>query len=130
MARPKKRKTPREPRPGGRGAPSSAARLDLLAQAQKMQEEMDRVQEALAEEVLEVTVGGGAVRVEITGQQQVRTIEIDPELLDPEEVDMLQDLLVVAINQAIEKSQALAAERMQAVMGNFSLGGLSFPGLL
>ncbi len=130
MARPKKRKTPRGPRPGGRGAPPAAAQLDLLAQAQKMQEEMDRIQEALAEEVLEVSVGGGAVRVEITGQQQVRAIEIDPELLDPEEVDMLQDMLVAAINQAIEKSQALAAERMQAVMGNFSLGGMSFPGLL
>ena len=95
-----------------------------MAQVQKMQEEMARVQQALAEEVLEVTVGGGAVRVTITGQQEVRAIEVDPELLDPEEVEMLQDMLVAAINQAIEKSQALAAERLQAVTGGLSLPGL------
>ncbi len=98
--------------------------MDLMAQVQKMQEEMARVQQALAEEVLEVTVGGGAVRVTITGQQEVRAIEVDPELLDPEEVEMLQDMLVAAINQAIEKSQALAAERLQAVTGGLSLPGL------
>ncbi len=98
--------------------------MDLMAQVQKMQEEMAKVQEALSEEVLEVTVGGGAVRVLITGQQEVRAIEIDPELLDPEEVDMLQDMLVAAVNQAIEKSQALAAERLQSVTGGLSLPGL------
>jgi len=99
--------------------------MDLMARVQKMQEEMAKAQEALADEVLEVSVGGGAVRVKITGQQQVRAIEIDPELLDPEEVEMLQDMLVAAVNAAIEKSQAVAAERLQAITG-----GLSLPGLL
>ncbi len=123
MARPKKRKTPRGGRGGGMlggGNPT-----DLLAQVQRMQEEMEKMQAALAEETLEVTVGGGAVRVVITGQQVVRSIEIEPELLDPEEADMLQDMLVAAVNQAIERSQALAAERMQSITG-----GLSLPGLL
>ena len=98
--------------------------MDLLSQVQKMQEEMEKVQAALAEEVLEVTVGGGAVRVEITGQQVVRAIEIDPDVLDPDDVEMLQDMLVAAVNQAIEKSQALAAERLQAITGGISLPGL------
>ena len=124
MARPKKRKMPRGMKSSGLGGFGGGSPMDLMAQVQKMQEEMARVQQALAEEVLEVTVGGGAVRVTITGQQEVRAIEVDPELLDPEEVEMLQDMLVAAINQAIEKSQALAAERLQAVTGGLSLPGL------
>lgn len=99
--------------------------MGLMAEVQRMQEEVEKIQAALAEETVEATAGGGAVRVVITGQQMVRDIEIDPDLLDPEEVDMLQDLLLAAINQAIEKSQTLAAERMQALTG-----GLSLPGLL
>ena len=125
MARPKKRKAPRGMRPSGLGGLGGGSRMDLMAQVQKMQEEMAKIQDELAEEVLEVSVGGGAVRVTITGQQEVRSIEIDPELLDPEEIDMLQDMLVAAINQAIETSQARAAERLQAITG-----GLSLPGLL
>ncbi len=125
MARPKKRKPARGARPGGVGGGLGSNPMDLMAQVQKMQEEMARVQESLAAETLEVTVGGGAVKVVITGHQEVKAIEIDPDLLDPEEVEMLQDLLLAAVNQAIERSQALAAERMQAVTG-----GLSIPGLL
>ncbi len=125
MARPKKRRTPRGAKPAGLGGLGGGSPMDLMAQVQKMQEEMAKAQEALADEVLEVSVGGGAVRVKITGQQQVRAIEIDPELLDPEEVEMLQDMLVAAVNAAIEKSQAVAAERLQAITG-----GLSLPGLL
>lgn len=125
MARRKKRKAPRGAKPSGLAGLGGGSSMNLMAQVQKMQEEMARVQEALAEEEVEVSVGGGAVRVRITGQQEIRAIEIDPELLDPEEVEMLQDMLVAAMNAAIEKSQALAAERLQAITG-----GLSIPGLL
>ncbi len=125
MARPKKRKPARGSRPAGLGGGLGTHPMDLMAQVQKVQEEMARVQEALAEETLEVTVGGGAVKVVITGQQVVKAIKVDPDLLDPDEVDMLEDLLLAAVNQAIERSQALAAERMQAITG-----GLSIPGLL
>ncbi len=121
MARPKKRKSARPTRPSGAGKSSPT---DLMAQVQRMQEEMERVQAELAEELVEVSVGGGAVRVVITGQQVVREVEIDPDLLTPEDVEMLQDLLVAAMNQAIEKSQALASERMGALTS-----GLSIPGL-
>jgi len=95
-----------------------------MAQVQRMQEEMERVQAELAETLLEVSVGGGAVRITITGQQEVRSVEIDPDLLTPDDVDMLQDLLLAAMNQAIEKSQALASERMGAITGGLSLPGL------
>ncbi len=81
--------------------------------------------EALGDEVVEVTAGGGAISVAITGHQRIRSITIDPEVVNPEDVEMLQDLIVAAVNEAIEKSQGLAAERMGALTG-----GLGIPGLL
>ena len=106
---------------------------NMLKQIQKMQEDMVKAQEALAEETLEIQVGGGAVTIVITGHQRVKSITIKPEALDtsdPEWATDLQDLLVVAVNQAIEQSQARAAERMEAVSGGLNsmlpggLGGL------
>jgi DNA-binding YbaB/EbfC family protein len=101
----------------------------MLSQVQKMQEDMAVAQETLANEFTTVTVGGGAITVEISGQQRVKAIAINPELLDPEELEMLQDLLVSAVNQAIEQSQAMAAQRMEAISSGVSglndmLGGL------
>lgn len=96
---------------------------DMLAQMQQMQQQMAETQEALANETLTVTAGGGAISVTITGHQRVQAIEIAPELIDPEEVDMLQDLLVAAVNQAIEQSQAMSAERMEGITGG--MGGLN-----
>jgi DNA-binding YbaB/EbfC family protein len=115
---------------GGFGGPGMGANPNaLLKQFQKMQEDMVKAQEALAEETLEVQVGG-AITVVISGHQRVKAITIKPELLDtsdPEWATDLQDLLVVAVNQAIEQSQQRAAERMEAVsggMGNMLPGGL------
>ncbi len=98
--------------------------MDLLEQVQRMQEEMAQVQQSLAEEIVEVTVGGGAVRAVMTGSLNLKELHIDPDLLDPEDVDMLQDMIISAVNQAIAKAQELAAERMGAITG-----GLSIPGL-
>jgi hypothetical protein len=95
---------------------------NMMAQVQKMQQEMAVAQDALADETVTVTAGGGAISIEITGHQRVESITLDPELLDPEEAEMLQDLLVAAVNQAIEQSQAMAAERMEGITGG--LGGL------
>lgn len=112
--------------PGMGGNPSA-----MLKQLQKMQEDMVKAQEALAEELIEVQAAGGAITIVITGHQRVKSITIKPELLDtsdPEWTTDLQDLLVVAINQAIEQSQQRAAERMEAVSGGVSgmlSGGLS-----
>ncbi len=94
----------------------------MLAQVAQMQQQMAEAQEALADETITVTAGGGAISIVISGHQRVEAIDITPELIDPEEKEMLQDLLVAAVNQAIEQSQAMAAERMEGITGG--LGGL------
>ena len=99
---------------------------NLANQLKKMQEDMVKAQEALADETLEVTVGGGAVTVVITGQQRIKSIMLKPEVIDPEDADMLQDMLVAALNQAIEQSQAMAAERLEGLTGGLNLPGLGF----
>lgn len=98
--------------------------MQLLQQLQRLQEEMVRAKEALAQESLTVTAGGGAITVVISGDQRVRSITIAPELLSSGDVEMLQDLLVAAVNQAIERSQTYAAERLNALAGQLGLGGL------
>lgn len=101
---------------------------DLMAQVQQMQQQMAEQQEALADETISVTAAGGVITVEITGHQRVKSITIDPEVVDPEDVEMLQDMLVAAVNAAIEQSQAMAAEKMEGLTGgvdiNSLLGGL------
>lgn len=97
---------------------------NLMAQVQQMQEQMASQQEALANETVSVTAGGGAITVVITGHQRIQSIEIQPELIDPEEADMLQDLLVAAVNSAIEQSQALAADRMEGLTGGLNINDL------
>jgi DNA-binding YbaB/EbfC family protein len=117
--KPKKKKVP-----GAGGANNPNA---MLAQVQKMQEEMAVTQQALENEVMDVTAGGGAIKITISGHQRVSAIEIDADLIDPEDPDMLtdlQDLLVAAVNQAIEQSQAMAAERMEGVSGGMGLNDL------
>lgn len=97
----------------------------MAQQIQKMQAEMMKAQEDLATETLEISVGGGAVTVVITGHQRVQAIRVKPEVVNPGEVDMLQELLVAAVNQAIEQSQTMAAQRLEGLTG-----GLNIPGLM
>lgn len=99
----------------------------IARMAQQMQTQMAQAQAELREMTLEATAGGGAVRVVITGVQEVRLIEIDPAAVDPAEVDMLQDLVMAAINDAIARSKELERERMASVAGGMGLPGL--PGL-
>ena len=96
---------------------------NMMAQMQQMQQQMAETQQALENETLTVTSGGGAVSVVITGHQRLKSIEIVPDLLDPEEKDILQDMLVAAINSAIEQSQTMSAERMEGITGGLG-GGL------
>lgn len=107
-----KKKKPKTPSPN-----------NLMAQMQKMQEDMAAAQKELENETVTVTAGGGAISIVITGHQRVQSMAIVPELLDPEDVDMLQDMLVAAVNSAIEQSQAMAAERMEGVTGDGGMGG-------
>ena len=95
---------------------------DLLAQVQRLQTEIATAREELAEQTVEVSVGGGAIRLVMTGTQECRKVILDPAVVKPEELDLLQDLMVGAINQAIHDSQELAARRLGPLTGG--LGGL------
>jgi nucleoid-associated protein EbfC len=97
---------------------------NMMAQFQQMQQQMAETQAALADEIITVTAGGGAISITITGHQRVQAIQITPEVVDPEDVEMLQDMLTAAVNQAIEQSQAMAAERMEGLTGGMGLGDL------
>ena len=107
-----------------RGAKSSKpSKTNMMAQMQAMQAQMAEAQEALADETVTVTTGGGMISVVMTGHQRVESITIDPEAVDPEDVEMLQDMMMSAVNAAIEQSQALSAERMEGITGGLNLGG-------
>ena len=97
----------------------------MMGQLQKLQEEMAKTQEKLGEQTVEVSVGGGVVKAVMTGHQSLVSLTISPDAVDPEDVEMLQDMIVAAVNEAIERSQGLAADQMGALTG-----GLGLPGLL
>jgi DNA-binding YbaB/EbfC family protein len=105
---------------------------ELFKQVQKIQEEMARVQDSLEGMTVEGSGGGGMVTVTVSGKQRVLSVKIDPEVVTSDDVEMLEDLIVAAVNQALEKSQEMAQEEMQKVsgglLGNFP-GGLKIPGL-
>jgi DNA-binding YbaB/EbfC family protein len=98
---------------------------NMMKQAQKIQARMVKLQEELAEKTVESTAGGGMVSVVANGRQQIVSIRIEKEVVNPEDVDMLQDLLLAAVNDALKKSQ----EMMAAEMGKLT-GGLNIPGLM
>lgn len=118
----------------GRGMPSGGGMGNMggmMKQIQKMQQDMAEAQKALETETFEVSVGGGAVTVVITGHQRVQSVTVNPDVIDTEDDDWLadlQDLLVLGVNQAIEKSQTEAAARMEEITGGLGdvpgLGGL------
>jgi len=97
----------------------------VAQQLQRLQEEMLQAQDALGQETVEVSVGGGAVTVVMTGHQKVESVVIAPEAVDPEDVEMLQDLIVAAVNEAVERSQGLAADRMGTLTGGLNIPGLT-----
>lgn len=102
----------------------------ITKMAQQLQAQMAQAQEELRETTLDVTAGGGAVRIVITGAQEVRSIEIDPSAVDPDEVEMLQDLVTSAVNEAISRSKQLERERMAGIAGGMGLPGMpGLPGL-
>ncbi len=100
---------------------------DMMKQLQQMQQQMAEAQEALGEETVEHSAGGGAVKVVADGHQRIRSIAIDAAAIDPEDPGMLEDLVLAAVNGAIEASQELAGRRMEGLTGG--LGGLGIPGM-
>ncbi len=101
----------------GKGGPGGK---DLMARLQRMQGELARAQAELADETVEVTAGGGAVRVVMSGTQELKEVEIDRALLQEGDVEMLQDLIALAVNQAIRDSQLLAARRLGPLAGGLA----------
>jgi len=97
---------------------------DLMRQMRKVQEDMERIQTETAQETVTVTAGGGVIAVTINGALEIQSITIKPEVVDPDDVEMLQDLILGAMNEAIQKGQALMSDRMAALTG-----GLGIPGL-
>jgi DNA-binding YbaB/EbfC family protein len=106
-------------------ASQPGGRPDMRQQIMKLQEQMLQTQESLGEETVTASAGGGVVQIVMTGHQRAQSVTIDPEVVDPEDVEMLQDLVMAAVNEAIELSQAMTAERMGALTGGLGgLGGL------
>ena len=96
----------------------------IAKMAQQMQTQMAQAQEELRQTTIEASAGGGAVRIVITGAQEVRSVEIDPSAIDPDEAEMLQDLVMTAINEAIARSKELERERMAGIAGAMGLPGM------
>lgn len=96
----------------------------MMKQVQQAQAKMAAVQEELKNETVEASAGGGMVRVIMTGDMQVRSIEIDPAAVDPDDVELLSDMVTAAVNEALRAAQELAASKMAAVTGGMDIPGL------
>jgi DNA-binding YbaB/EbfC family protein len=104
---------PNFPQKGGQ----KGGQMGMMQQIQKLQEQLAQAQEQLAEETVDYTAGGGAIKVVMTGDQHCKSVEIDPELLKDADVEMLQDLILTAINGSLDASRALAQERLGPLAG-------------
>ena len=96
----------------------------MLRQAQKMQEDMARTQAELEEKEYDISAGGGVVNVKINGKKELLSVKIDPEVVDPDDVETLEDLIVAAVNEAIKKVEAVSGEEMQKITGSMSIPGM------
>jgi DNA-binding YbaB/EbfC family protein len=104
----------------------------MMQQVQKMQKDMELAQEQLKNEVVEASAGGGMVTVKVSGDLEVRDVRIDPSAVDPEDVEILADMVLAATNEALRSAQELAAQRMGGATAGLdlgNLGGLGLPGL-
>ncbi len=97
---------------------------NMIRQAQKMQEEMAKAQESLEQQEHEASVGGGAVSVKVNGKKQLISVTLSPEAVDPDDVEMLQDLIVSAVNEALRKADEAATASMSKITGGMNIPGL------
>lgn len=97
---------------------------NLLRQAQEMQNKLTRAQEGLASLMVEGSAGGGAIKVVMTGQQSVQSVKVSPEAVNPQEIELLEDMIMAAVNDAIQKSQEMAQKKLS------SITGMKIPGLM
>jgi len=97
---------------------------NIMKQAKMMQERIGKIQEELANKTIEASAGGGMVTAVVSGGQELISIKIDPEVVDPNDIDMLEDLIVAAVNEGIKRSQEMMAEEMSKVTGGINIPGL------
>lgn len=97
---------------------------NLLRQAQQLQKQMLKLQEELESAMVEATAGGGVVKAVVSGKLRLESLTIDPQAVDPQDVEMLQDLVVAAVNEALQKAQDMAAQKMSALTGGMKIPGL------
>lgn len=110
---------------GYRGAPmGGGVNMNMIRQAQKMQQDMIKMQEEMESKEYEATVGGGMVTAKVNGKHEVLSVTIDPEAVDPDDLDMLQDMIVAAVNEAMRKQEAEASANMSKLTGSMNLGNL------
>ena len=101
--------------------------MNMIKQAQKMQQDMLKMQAEMEEKEYEASAGGGVVSAKVSGKKEVVSITIDPEAVDPDDVEMLQDMIVAAVNEALRKAESSMAESMSKITGSLGgLGGLGF----
>ena len=97
---------------------------DMMKQAQKLQSKMAELQEEMSGKTVEATAGGGMVTVVVNGKQEIISISIDPDVVDRQEIEMLQDLIIAAVNDGIRRSQQIWAEEMKKLTGGMAIPGL------
>ena len=110
--------------PKGFGGPPGMNMQGLMKQAQKMQKQMAEMQEQMAEKTMEVSSGGGAIKVTINGEKQLTALTISPEVVDPDDVEMLQDLVLSAVNEAYRQMEEAVAGQMSKITGGMNMPGL------
>ena len=109
---------------GFRGMPGGMNHAAMMKQAQKMQQEMLRMQEEMENKTYSATAGGGMVTAEVSGKHQIVNLTIKEEAVDPDDVEMLQDMIIAAVNEAMRVAEADAANNMSRLTGGLNLGGL------
>ncbi|MFW6081984.1 MAG: YbaB/EbfC family nucleoid-associated protein [Desulfosalsimonas sp.] len=97
----------------------------LMKQAQQLQEKMNKLQEEMADKTVEATAGGGMVKVVANGKQQIVSIGIEKEVVDPDDVEMLQDLITAAVNEALTRAQSMVSEEMNKLTGGMNIPGMT-----
>ena len=107
-----------------RGMPGGMNQAAMTKQAQKMQQEMLRMQEEMENKTWSATAGGGMVTATVNGKHEVVDLKINPEAVDPDDVEMLQDMIIAAVNEAMRTADAEAAQNMSRLTGGMNLGGL------
>ena len=109
-------------RGGGYGGMGGMNQMQMVKQAQKMQQELLKMQEELDQATYEAAAGGGVVKAAVNGKRQLISLEIDPDAVDPEDVEMLQDMVIAAVNEALRKAEETASESMSKLTGGLNLG--------